>query len=263
MSFRKHLPVAVAMAALCISSEPLLAQGGAETQDTTIDHLATYGAGVTYFSIGLSKHGNVTTFMSPAGVDHIRIGTIIEGYLVSSGAGNIVSGYDAADSESAWGTLTTSGSLAAGTLKITRKTADNKFLLTQQFTAGGAGMKLTITMTLKNISALIQSNVWLTRYADWDPNGIENVGTFYRSPLAVLATSGAGFNVLTSAQVGASPSVVIQSTTTGLGNFDQTGLGSFVSFLGVGLNFKARVAWPLGNLAVGASKSVKLFYQRL
>ncbi len=259
MSLRKSFS-ATAAAILCLFALPVFAQdngGGATPQDNTIDFSAAVGVGATYLRVGVSKHGNVIEFNSPLGVEHIRAGVFREGYVLTSGAGNTVNGFDWAGGESAWGAGSTSGNLALGTLKITRKTADNQFLLTQQYKIGPANLKLTVTMTVKNVTGLAKTNVWLTRIAEWDVAGAFP-NDWMSSPLSVLATN--GYGILTTAQAVAAPSVVFQSFATSLGSFDQTPFGVNPA---LGLDGQARVAFPLGTINAGASKTVKIFYQRV
>ncbi len=230
---------------------------GAVVQDDTEDHTAAFGIGATLFRVSISKHGNVVRFETPAGIEHIRLGGFIEGYLISSGPANTVHGYDAAFAESAWGAASAVGSLAAGTLVITRTTADGAFLLTQAFKIGPANLKLTITMTLKNVSGADKTNVQLTRYADWDVNNTFTGDTFQSGPLSVFALD--GYGVLTSAQAAANPSVVFQDDGISLTVFNQTPYGGGNPAF---IDGQARIAFPLGIMANGASKTVKIFYQR-
>ncbi len=261
MSLRTCTTLA-ALSAACLSLFALPSFGQEQYKmanpfDATEDFTATVGTGATYLKVSISKHGNVVRYESPAGSEHIRVSAFMEGYIISSGAGNTVSGWDNALGESSWGADSASGSLAAGTLKIARKTLDGKFLLTQEFRIGAANLRLILTMTLKNTSTGSLSNVWLTRMADWDVNNNPASNLYVSTPLSVLALNGVG--VLTSAQASAAPSVVFQGWGTSLTAFDQTPFGSNPA----SLDGQARVGFPLGTLGAGASKTVKLFYQRV
>lgn len=97
------------------------------------------GAGFGFTSIGVTTHGNVLNFQSPAGNEHLNAFLLENGYQICAAPilGLFSShGYDIASSESAWGATITSQPNGPNTfpLEITRTTSTGAFTITRRFT---------------------------------------------------------------------------------------------------------------------------------
>lgn len=135
---------AAVLAALLIGAGPRPAAAqpanndGAALASTTVAHVFTCGVGFTSTTVGISNHGNVLRFESPAGSEHILVGTPASGYQVCySTGGPFATAYDfAGHGESGWGaTVTASQPNGPGTfpLDITRTTADGRLTVQRRF----------------------------------------------------------------------------------------------------------------------------------
>jgi hypothetical protein len=123
----------------------------------------------------VTVNGNIVEFQSPSGVEHIKHGIIGEGYSVcdfSSGLGyHDYAGFGDSDTGS-WGPATTV-SHTGTTVKISRKTTDGIWTLTQTIAQSPADASAKVTMALKNNSD-ISRVAWFARFADVDANDSTN-----------------------------------------------------------------------------------------
>jgi hypothetical protein len=123
----------------------------------------------------VTVNGNIVELQTPGGVENIKHGIIGEGYAVcdfSTGVGyHDYAGFGDVDTGS-WGPASTV-SLTGTTVKISRKTTDGIWTLTQTIAQSPADSSVKVTMALKNNSSVARL-VWLARFADVDANDRTN-----------------------------------------------------------------------------------------
>jgi len=121
----------------------------------------------------VTTNGNITQFESPAGIEHIAVGEVAEGYGVCDGTSG-VSYFDYADDGATanWSAPTLL-SRDATSVHIARDTSDGIWTLTQNITQIGGTSSVNVAMTLKNNSAEDRL-VFFLRYADVDAAGVFN-----------------------------------------------------------------------------------------
>jgi hypothetical protein len=93
------------------------------------------GSGFSATTVGITSHGNVLRFESPAGKEHIQVGTFQSGYGLC--VNSSLKAFDIAHAESGWsGFVSTSQPNGPNTfpLEITRTTADGTFTVLRRFT---------------------------------------------------------------------------------------------------------------------------------
>jgi hypothetical protein len=138
---------------------------------TTCQSTFTFGSGESEFDFCITANGNLAQLTSPAGWEHIRNGTIGEGYGICEELSNSLSGYydyaGGGDSGN-WDppAITQPHGPSTFPLKITRTTSDGIFTLTQTFTRDTKEREVLIKMTLKNNTSSTRNNVVITRWAD-------------------------------------------------------------------------------------------------
>jgi hypothetical protein len=261
----KALPtLLVACAALALSS-PAFAQqppSGGDEASTACTWTFTAGGGDKLLRYCVSSHGNVMQFETPAGIEHIRTGTFIEGYAVCSTSFG-VHGWDQGDVESAWGALAFSGLSASG-VTVTRTTLDGRLRLEMKFTRDTKEMETTIAVTVTNLTAATIAGVQYSRYADFDRSGAwDRTGTS-------VWESGAGNGVGTTlngitfdvpSTTGIETFNNLDRSNDGVGSSNTCATGTQVATPAAGDN-TARVTYNIGNLAAGKKKVVTFVYRR-
>jgi hypothetical protein len=250
---------------------------------TTCDISYTYGSGENAFNLCFSNHGNLVSFESPAGAEHIDVGTIGEGYAVCSGTQ--VYAYDAGFDEAGWGPATVKQPTNGQTfpITVTRTTTDGTFQLVQviAINANQASQsperEVTMQMKLTNLSASTVNNLYLTRYVDFDVDGTSDDDIFSVSRDTVLGHSGAqqspgvwidapgGHGVMLTGLNFALPKVVeINPAADWATNHNMCTTGTGVTGptnLPAG-DFAGRVAIKVGNMPSGSSKTINFVYRR-
>lgn len=246
--------------------------GEVSIQSTTEKASFASGRGANRLSVKVSNHGNLLSFVSPAGQEAVFDGN--EGYVVCTGDGATVHGHDTGSVEGGFGkprfTQPTAGAFP---LSVTRNTTGGAFQLKQVWSKPDAKEKdVTVTMTLKNLSSATLSGVTLVRTGDFD------VGT---NP----SDQGARTNdsLWQWDDVGAtdSPPVGLMLTALSFGTSHAPRM-DIRSFWGAPTNptrddcfgtsdntptaegdYAMRMIYLLGNLSAGQSKTVKLEYRRM
>jgi len=171
-------------AALCLSGAAATAQQAATpaSENTAISQSITVGSGETFMNIGITTHGNMIKFESPAGHEHVNVGTLSEGYFVFD-VGTGAAWYDDGYSESGgggatWGptTIAPSSPTTVVTTRILRIAGVNVYKLTTVFQAGTGGPNVKVQMTLQNLTK-VSRTAFVARACDFDVS--ENVtGSF-------------------------------------------------------------------------------------
>lgn len=157
---------------------------GAASPDatTTCTYTFTSGTGDKYLKYCVTKNGNIVYFESPSGQEYVAAGTIGEGYAFCD-FDTATQYYDYAgygDSGNWQAPVTVSSS--ATSVKISRKTTDGIYTLTQTITQNAPNAFALVTMALKN-NTTTPRHVGLLRYADVDAQGStsNNFDFTYRS----------------------------------------------------------------------------------
>jgi hypothetical protein len=134
---------------------------------TTCRHTFTSGSGPSLLKFCVTVNGNVAQLTSPGGFEHIREGTVGEGYGICD-VDPDTNYYDYASEDSGnWQPPVASGSGLPLTIK--RTTSDGIYTLTQVFNRNTIEPAVKITMTLKNNTAA-SHNFVLLRYANINAN---------------------------------------------------------------------------------------------
>jgi hypothetical protein len=210
------------------------------------------GAGLMQFSI--STHGNLVSFTSPKGSQHINS----EGYVLCDAN---TEGFDSGRFESGCGDATVSQPNGANTfpLTITRNCGCIQFK--QAFSAQDCTEKdFTITMTAKNVCSFTLPNVRITRYFDGDIDLTEDDDLYIQTPDSVAGIGLHGLS-LTALDFAASHSTAIEL-------FEDWNSGGREKCEATGTppsgrnDFVGRVEYSLGDLAPAASKTRKVTYRR-
>jgi hypothetical protein len=135
----------------------------------------TSGSSPNYLQFCVTVNGNIVEFKSPQPYEHIREGTVLEGYGICD-FGSEVRYFDwAAEASTNWEPATISGSSLPLTIK--RTTSDGIYTLTQVISRNTADPAVIIAMTLKNNTAA-PHDFSLLRYADVDANNAD-AGSFH------------------------------------------------------------------------------------
>jgi hypothetical protein len=240
---------------------------GAQGIDTTLEAVTPLGTdqfacfnngllGAAKTRICISSTGNVTTFEAPQGREHIRQGTILEGYALCSNGGATVHGWDAAFQASPWGRTT-----ATAGPTITRTTFDGVFRIVQTYAFTGPEGEIKITMKVTNLSGVTRSSVVLSRYFDGDVDGTFNeFGSITSaSVFEWLPKPGHGLKLTSlTFQMPHDPYV----ETFGELAFTKCIPDVFSSRAGPA-DLAGRVNYRLGNINPGATKTVVFGYERI
>jgi hypothetical protein len=141
---------------------------------TTCKLTFTSGGAPNYLKFCVTVNGNIVQLTSPNGFEHVREGTILEGYSICD-FGTLTRYYDFAASDSGnWQPAILTG--VSLPLTIKRTTSDGIYTLTQVISRNTADPAVIISMTLKNNTAA-SHDFALVRYMDIDANNA-NGGTF-------------------------------------------------------------------------------------
>jgi hypothetical protein len=218
-----------------------------------------FGAGVTALNWCVSDHGNLMQLTSPAGFEHIRIGSFVEGYAIcDQTTGAIYYDWGAAESAN-WGAsgIAISGSGAT----VTRTTADGVWRLVMTFTRNTGEKEINIKMQLFNLSGVARV-VRLTRMYDGDIDGDTGDDNWNRTAESTLASDTAPGHALILTTK--SHSIIHDTSVSGFSTAAPplACLPPSIATPAVGDN----MGWLMhGNLGIngGASKTVNVQYNRL
>jgi hypothetical protein len=224
------------------------------------DFTFTKGAGFAQISYCVNLHGNVMSFIAPAGVEHIRIGTLVDGYAICSANGAVVYGYDFGGvGESPWGaSAVISGPTSTG-VSLARTTADGQIRVEHAFKMDPAEGDVTVTVKVVNLSAFALAGVQYKRASDLDPAGANDGNLWTRSFAEVEAVNptavrGISLNAIT---FGTAHVTSIGDNLT----YDSCVVPATEANGAVG-NFSANIRYDLGTIQSLKSKSVKYVYKR-
>jgi hypothetical protein len=231
------------------------------------------GTGVNLLRVGVSEHGNLSSFESPAGAEAVFNGQ--EGYAVcsfSSAAGDVVHGHDTGGVEAGFGPPTiVQPNPGAFPLTVIRNTTDGKFRLEQVWNRPDAVEKdITVTMTLKNRSNATITSVALSRSGNYDVGSSSADAGARTNDTALLWDD---YNGIDASQ--GSPAVGAKMTALTFGTphvldvedrfdwVDPPGTRKGCNAVSTetpapdGGNYVMRVGYGLGDFGAGESKTVK------
>lgn len=159
------------------------------------------GKGNSYMQFCVTANGNITSFISPLGIDYINQGTPLEGYGICDTSTNVAY-YDWAALDSGNWNAPVVVSSTASAVKLTRTTADGLFTLTQTITKqGGTVPAAKITMAVKN-NVAVNKEIFLVRYADVDPGNTPQADTNYQETFDSTIYAAWGYTPLTGSSSG-------------------------------------------------------------
>lgn len=252
------------------NANPKAAMNGASPATGSVVKTFT-GGGTT---IVLTSAGNIASFTSPAGYQHM----FSDGYEVchtNPVGGAFLSAYDYDGSSVGWNAPTTT---STSPFTIRRTSTDNQVQLTQIYKFVPAERAIQVTMQVKNITGGTMTTLIVRRLADIDvdsygANGYAGVDqnvwlSDTRSavhaivPEQIATTAGreAHSMVLRSlSATGTTQSFVDTLTNSGVGSCNQTPVDLSAPFTGDGVG---GAYYQYFNVAAGATKTAKVEYIR-
>jgi hypothetical protein len=143
----------------------LLTLTGTATASTNCKKTFTSGESITKFEWCFSDDGSVAKLEHPAGLEHINIGTITEGYCVSAG------GTKRGETSGTNSNFMLQEPKSSGR-KVRHETLDGALRIEQLFketkSRKDREVNIEITMKVKNLTNSPLLNVYLTRFVDVD-----------------------------------------------------------------------------------------------
>jgi hypothetical protein len=213
------------------------------------------GAGDKFMGWCYTADANLIRFESPAGFEHIRNGTFLEGYAICTSGG--VEAYDAAASGEA-GFNAPTQQPAANTVR--RATSSGRFLLTTVFSQNTTEKFAKVTMSVKNTTGATIAGVRLSRFVDFDIDNDSSNDRFDQTTHSLIAVKIHGM-ALSGTSFGTGRVVQIEAfgdLSDDAGCDATTPLAPPVTGDNAG-----RVTYNLGNMTAGQTKTVVFRYQRL
>lgn len=220
----------------------------------------TLAGGGSFYDV--SSTGNVIGMESPAGFEHIAVGTISEGYVLCNDGGDLR--YDLSSANSGFSAISTCSCPSNTSCTVVRKTADGTMELKQVFTLIASERALKIAMTVKNLTGGVLSKVILRRQVDFDVDGVLFTNNHGASELDAYfawndgADSGSEAHMVELRHV--KPSL---SREAKVNNFESSCIPADVaSAFPVTGDFTGTLQYNIGTINAGASKSVTVQYER-
>ena len=222
-------------------------------------------------TVRITPNGNVYSYESPTGFEHINAGTVIEGYVLcyTPSGGSPTNAYDVLDLTSGFGAATHT-TVAPWT--VTRKTSDGKVSLKQVFAFNGTEKALTVTMTVKNLTGATVSAITLRRQVDFDIDGAGASGWDFGFQNWFAATANAAFAWNDPATSGGNPAhgMILRHLKGGPHTPQWTNFLDDTSCTVAGgggttpdqSDHGATISYSMGNLSAGASRSETVEYVR-
>jgi hypothetical protein len=163
--------VAVTASVAVGGDPPNQLQAGAGTADPTCDHVVLASGVDGGTTICVSRHGNVVSYNSPTGFEHIGVGTVSEGYVLcyTDPSGGHQNAHDLGEASEAGFGPSAVTSLAP--LTIVRTTSDGALELRQRFLPNAARHELIVQNRIRNVGSMPVTNVVFSRSVDFDIDG--------------------------------------------------------------------------------------------
>jgi hypothetical protein len=219
----------------------------------------TSGSGDKLFATCVTDTGNVGKFITPSGVENLNI----DSYVICDDETGGVFGSRAYNKLGH-----TEANLAPPTTRTAtsnvRKTADGRYLLTQAYSRDATERQLIVTITLKNLGPGPVSGVFFQRVADMDAGGSTG-NVFVETNDTVAAynpATGEGMmmGVLTSEL--AHVTFVKPYADYNANGFDDCTASGAAATPTTSGDWVGAVRFFMGDMAAGAARTVKIFYQR-
>ena len=203
----------------------------------------------------VSEAGNLVSFASPAGFEHIRVGNVIEGYAVCVPGAGLDPYSDMAIFSSGWAEPVLIGEPDETSITIERTTTDGRFTLLQRFVGNRGQRAIEIFMTLTNNLEEL-ANVRLLRNADLDIDGTRTSDVFDRTLDSAWARQSHAVSLI------ARNRAVDHETrlSINLAPRDCTPQSIGVAPT-VGRDLAASVRYDIGTLGTGESRTLRFIYR--
>ena len=143
------------------------------------------------FRCAISESGNLSRLETPAGQEHIFVGTPAEGYAVCQPANTYADFGSFTGASVGWGAPSCiagpCGGGAGSSVTIRRISTDGRWQVDQKWTRDSAERDVTVQMTLVNRTAVAQAGVQILRYADTEVSNTPSADFWEKSNVAVTA----------------------------------------------------------------------------
>jgi len=252
-------------AALVIHALPAGGSSGQPAAFSTLDEQScfTSGSGESFMKVCTSTDGNVVRFESPAGSEHIAVGTILEGYQLCDNlfsGSPVLHGYDLGFTESGFkaSKITQPGGPNTFPLTIVQTTSDGDYRLTQKFSRDATEHDFTVTMTLKNLGSTTTVDIDLARFMDGDLDGDPSDDIYDHSANSVW-----GRDVHALSLTGLTPGlrgVTVESFSGRSANPGLCGVADLPVPTSPG-DYVGNVSYIFDSMAPGARETVKLVFR--
>jgi hypothetical protein len=142
------------------------------------------------FLVAVSESGNLSRFLTPAGQEHIFVGTPAEGYAVCQVGATYADFGGSTGASVGWNPpICIAGACGgpASSVTIRRISTDGRWQLDQKWTKDPSERDVTVQMTLLNRTAAAQPGVQILRYADLDISNTPSGDFWEKTSVAVTA----------------------------------------------------------------------------
>lgn len=136
--------------------------GGLTALSSNCKKTYSSGAGLTRFVWCFSNDGNIVKLEHSAGLEHVRQGSFLEGFCISSN--NVKHGESRGDG----GNIGLNPPTYPSAAKVVHTTTDGAWRIEQTFSQATATKTAKVTMKVTNTSGIAQDGVFLTRWIDAD-----------------------------------------------------------------------------------------------
>jgi hypothetical protein len=246
------IPVAGSASASSGDEQPKVAAPNASSVCTDT---FTKGSGKATIVWCVAANGNVVQ-MTFNGVEQIRIGAFIEGYILC--VAGVEKAHDIATDEAGFGApvRTQPGGPNTLPLTITRTTLDGTMSLAQTYAF--TTDSVSVTANVKNLTGASIFNVRYVRHADIDAGGVTS-NNWTRSPDAVAATvDGASGLLMGTSTYGQTRTAVVTDSIS-----DTSCSPVSAATPRTGTDDGASLTFDLNTLPAGATKSSIVAYRRI
>ena len=212
----------------------------------------TYEFGSGDFRWCVSATGNIVRLTSPQDFEHIRVGSVNEGYVLCTPAAG--SYFDNGNASGGWEDPVLINGPSENAVTIERTTTDGLFTLRQEITGNNNARNITIRMTLTNNGGDVE-NVRVLRSADLDIDDSRGNDVFDKSADAAWArqlhaVSLAALNHNVDHHARVSGNLAPRNCAPAAQNYLPS----------IGADLAVSVRYDLGDLAAGASTVVRFRY---
>jgi hypothetical protein len=222
------------------------------------------------FLVAVSESGNLSRLRTPAGQEHIFVGTPAEGYAVCQVGATYADFGGSTGASVGWGAPICIAGACAGSgssVTVRRISTDGRWQLDQKWTRDATERDVTVQMTLLNRTALAQPGVQILRYADLDISNTPSGDFWEKTATGVTAVDNTRNAAVTLAALTVPKYFSATSVSTNCCPpptcVPPAPLATFPAPGGVEANgdFSAWAFYNIGNIAPGGKAVVKFSYQ--